>query len=65
MNPVLTEIYSTIIPSAPYVIGAYALVFVALFAYVCFALTKLKKAERKMDALEERVEELAEQQRAR
>ncbi len=58
MNPVLEEIYSTIIPSAPFVIGAYVLVFLVLFAYVAFVLTKLKGVERKMDALEERVEEL-------
>ena len=58
MNPVLEEIYSTIIPSAPFVIGAYVLVFLVLFAYVVFVLTKLKGVERKMDALEERVEEL-------
>ena len=55
MNPVLEEIYSTIIPSAPFVIGAYVLVFLVLFAYVAFVLTKLKGVERKMDALEERV----------
>ena len=59
MNPVLEEIYSTIIPSAPFVIGAYVLVFLVLFAYVAFALTKLKGVERKMDALEERVDELS------
>lgn len=58
MNPVLEEIYSTIIPSVPFVIGAYVLVFLVLFAYVAFVLTKLKGVERKMDALEERVEEL-------
>ena len=58
MNPVLEEIYSTIIPSAPFVIGAYVLVFLVLFAYVAFVLTKLKGVERKMDALEERVDEL-------
>ena len=58
MNPVLEEIYSTIIPSASFVIGAYVLVFLVLFAYVAFVLTKLKGVERKMDALEERVEEL-------
>lgn len=58
MNPVLEEIYSTIIPSVPFVIGAYVLVFLVLFAYVAFVLMKLKGVERKMDALEERVEEL-------
>ena len=58
MNPGLEEIYSTIIPSVPFVIGAYVLVFLVLFAYVAFVLMKLKGVERKMDALEERVEEL-------
>jgi CcmD family protein len=58
MNPVLAEIYSTIIPSAPYVLGAYVLVFIVLFVYVFFTVLKLKSAEKKMDALEERVEEL-------
>ena len=57
MNPVLAEIYSTIIPSAPYVLGAYVLVFIVLFVYVFFTVSKLKSAEKKMDALEERVEE--------
>lgn len=59
MNPVLEEIYSTIIPSAPFVIGAYVLVFLVLLVYVAFVLTKLKGVERKMDALEERLEDLA------
>ena len=58
MNPVLAEIYSTIIPSAPYVLGAYVLVFIVLFVYVFLTVSKLKSAEKKMDALEERVEEL-------
>ena len=34
MNPVLVEIYSTIIPSAPYIIAAYALMWAAILVYV-------------------------------
>ena len=30
MNPILADIYSTILPSAPYIIAAYALLWVAL-----------------------------------
>ena len=30
MNPILADIYSTVIPSAPFVIAAYAIVWVAL-----------------------------------
>ena len=34
MNEVLAEIYSTILPSAPYIIAAYALIWLALLVYV-------------------------------
>ena len=34
MNPILADIYSTILPSAPYIIAAYALLWVALLVYV-------------------------------
>ena len=33
MNPILADIYSTILPSAPYIIAAYALLWVALLVY--------------------------------
>ena len=45
MNPVLAEIYSTIIPSAPYVLGAYVLVFIVLFVYVFFSVSKRGKED--------------------
>lgn len=53
MNPVLVEIYSTIIPSAPYLIAAYALVWLALFVYVFIMVRGLKKTEAQMAVLEE------------
>ena len=49
MNPVLVEIYSTIVPSMPFIIGAYVLII--MFGF--------KKAEKQMAVLEEA---LAEQQ---
>ena len=51
MNPVLVEIYSTVAPSMPFIIGAYALMWVAILGF--------KKAEKQMAVLEEA---LAEQQ---
>ena len=36
MNPILADIYSTIIPSAPYLIAAYALIWLVLLVYVVF-----------------------------
>ena len=43
---------------APYVIAAYALIFAILMAYVIMTTMKLKNTEKKLDALEEHVEEL-------
>jgi len=57
MNSVLAEIYSTVLPAAPYVIGAYALIFLTLFVYVFIIMRGLKKTEREMGALEEMLAE--------
>lgn len=56
MNSVLVEIYSTILPSAPYLIAAYALVWLALFVYVFIVVRGLKKTEAQMAVLEEALE---------
>ena len=60
MNPVLEEIYSTIIPSAPYVIAAYALMWLVLLIYVFIIVRGLKKTEAQMGVLEEQLAELQE-----
>ena len=57
MDPVLAEIYSTVFQAAPYVIGAYALMFLTLFVYVFVVLFGLKKTEKQMVALEELLQE--------
>ncbi|WP_283171443.1 CcmD family protein [Curtanaerobium respiraculi] len=53
MNPILEQIYATILPSAPFVIAAYALIWVALLVYVVFITVRLKKTEAQMAVLEE------------
>ena len=53
MNPILADIYSTIVPSAPYLIAAYALVWVVLLVYVIIVVRGLKKTEAQMAVLEE------------
>ncbi len=55
MNPILADIYSTVIPSAPYLIAAYALVWAALLVYVIIVVRGLKKTEAQMAVLEEAV----------
>ena len=53
MNAILADIYSTVIPSAPFIIAAYALVWVALLVYVLIVVRGLKKTEAQMAVLEE------------
>lgn len=62
MDPVLEEIYSTIIPSAPYVIAAYALVWLALFIYVMIMRRSTKRAEARIEVLEEELTEREERE---
>lgn len=53
MNAVLEQIYATILPSAPFVIAAYALMWAILCAFVVGALVKLKRVESSLKLLEE------------
>lgn len=55
MNPILADIYSTVIPSAPFIIAAYAIVWLALLVYVIIAVLGLKKTEKQVALLEEAV----------
>ncbi|WP_350455135.1 hypothetical protein [Slackia heliotrinireducens] len=60
MDPVLAEIYSTVLGAAPYVIAAYAGMLLILVVYVVFTMTKLKNSEKRLTALEEHVKQLSE-----
>ena len=53
MNPILADMYSTVIPSAPFLIAAYALVWAALLIYVIMVVRGLKKTEAQVAVLEE------------
>ena len=57
MNPILADMYSTVIPSAPFLIAAYALVWAALLVYVIVVVRGLKKTEAQMAVLEEALAE--------
>lgn len=58
MNEILMSVYGAVLPAAPFVIAAYALILVGLFAYVVFVVRGLKKNERDIEALEEAVARL-------
>lgn len=56
VNPILAEIYSTIIPSAPFVVAAYALLWLVLLAFVFVVWRKVCAAEQQVALLEEQLE---------
>lgn len=60
MNPILAEIYSTIIPSAPYLIAAYALIWIVLLAFVLVVHRNVKKANDRMSLIEEELKKRTE-----
>lgn len=53
MNPVLEEVYSTVLPAAPYVIAAYVGIWVALFVFVFALSRKAKRTSEDVQALKE------------
>jgi CcmD family protein len=53
MNPVLAEIYSTVLPAAPFVIGAYVLIWLAILVYILVISSKVRRAEQQLMLLEE------------
>lgn len=57
MNPILTEIYSTIIPSAPYLIAAYVLLLAALVVWLFVQFRAQKKLDQRLSMLEEELAE--------
>lgn len=53
MNPVLSQIYSLVVPSLPYVLGAYGVLWFGLMVYVSVTLTRLGRLERQLTLVEE------------
>ncbi|MCL1890992.1 MAG: CcmD family protein [Coriobacteriia bacterium] len=54
-NAILDTIYSDVLAGAPYVIAAYALIWLVLFVYVVVVISRLKATEKRMALLEELV----------
>ena len=58
MDPVLADVYSTALTSAPFVIAAYALIWVILLVFVVMMIAKSRKTDEYIDALRDAVERL-------
>ena len=56
MDPILEEVYSIVVPSAPYVIAAYVLIWAILFVFVIVMLRRTKMTQKDIDALNEAIE---------
>lgn len=56
MDPILEEAYSTVLSGAPFVIAAYALIWVILFIFVIAMLVKSRKTQKDIDTLRETIE---------
>jgi CcmD family protein len=53
MDPTNAELYKLVLPDAPYVVAAYAVLWVALIGYVSLVLSRLMKLERQIAIVEE------------
>lgn len=51
MDPILSEVYSTVLPAAPYVLAAYVGILLTLFVFVFSLWRKSKRTEADIDAL--------------
>lgn len=56
MDPILADVYSTALPAAPYVIGAYALIWVILMVFAIAMFVRSRKTQKDIDALREAIE---------
>lgn len=56
MDAILAEVYSTVLPAAPYVIGAYVGIWLVLFVFVLLLARKAKRTQSDIEALKEALE---------
>ena len=56
MDPVLQEIYKTVLDAAPFVIAAYTLLWIGLFGFVFLVLRRVTRVERELTVVEQALE---------
>lgn len=57
MDPILSEVYSTVLSAAPFVLAAYVGILLALFVFVLSLWRKSKRTEADIEALRRALEE--------
>ena len=56
IDPSNSELYALVLHDAPYVIGAYAVIWFALTAYLVAIIRRMAKVEREVEVLSDVVE---------
>lgn len=57
MDPILSEVYSTVLPAAPYVLAAYIGIWLVLFIFVLVLWRKSKHTSEDIEALKQALED--------
>ncbi len=55
----MMDLYAAVIPQAPYIIGAYGLIWVGLLGFVYMVFGRIGRLEKELRVLEESVERRA------
>lgn len=63
MDSILSEVYSTVLPAAPYVLAAYIGIWLVLFIFVLALWRKSKRASEDIEALKQALEDRKDSQR--
>ncbi|WP_270243067.1 hypothetical protein [Collinsella tanakaei] len=63
MDPILSEVYSTVLPAAPYVLAAYIGIWLVLFIFVLVLWRKSKHTSEDIEALKQALEDRRDSQR--
>lgn len=63
MDPILSEVYSTVLPAAPYVLAAYIGIWLVLFTFVLVLWRKSKHTSEDIEALKQALEDRKNSQR--
>lgn len=63
MDSILSEVYSTVLPAAPYVLAAYIGIWLVLFIFFLALWRKSKRTSEDIEALKQALEERKDSQR--
>ncbi|WP_301871674.1 hypothetical protein [Collinsella tanakaei] len=63
MDSILSEVYSTVLPAAPYVLAAYIGIWLVLFIFVLALWRKSKRTSEDIEALKQALKDRKDSQR--